>query len=62
MKRKLLIPIVIVIVVIFSIVLIAMRPGDQSQSCLEFYAGMENPPAAAYEWCQAGEYFTWEIQ
>jgi pimeloyl-ACP methyl ester carboxylesterase len=27
---------------------------------MEFYAGMENPPAAALEWCQAGEYFSWE--
>jgi pimeloyl-ACP methyl ester carboxylesterase len=27
---------------------------------MEYYAGMENPPAAAHEWCQAGEYSSWE--
>ena len=40
--------------------LVINRNGDASNSCLEYYAGMENPPAAAYEWCQAGEYFAWE--
>jgi pimeloyl-ACP methyl ester carboxylesterase len=40
--------------------LIANRPGDASPSCREFYRGMENPPAAALEWCQAGGYFSWQ--
>jgi hypothetical protein len=45
---------------VISIALIVMRPGDQSQSCLEFYAGMVNPPAEALAWCEAGDYFSWE--
>jgi pimeloyl-ACP methyl ester carboxylesterase len=27
---------------------------------MEFYAEMDNPPAEALAWCQAGEYFSWE--
>lgn len=43
-----------------GIVVIANRPGDASGSCQEFYAGMEDPPVAALDWCQAGDYFSWE--
>lgn len=39
---------------------IASRPGDRSASCQEFYAAMEDPPAEALDWCQAGDYFSWE--
>jgi pimeloyl-ACP methyl ester carboxylesterase len=42
-----------------AIVLVANRPRDASQSCQEFYAGMENAPAAAVDWCEAGDYFSW---
>jgi pimeloyl-ACP methyl ester carboxylesterase len=27
---------------------------------MEFYTGMDNPPAEALAWCQAGEYFSWK--
>jgi pimeloyl-ACP methyl ester carboxylesterase len=27
---------------------------------MAYYAELENPPAAALEWCQGGEYFSWE--
>jgi pimeloyl-ACP methyl ester carboxylesterase len=62
MKRKtiVLIALALILILIIGIAYIAMRPGDQSQSCMEFYAGMENPPAAARDWCEAGEYFSWE--
>jgi pimeloyl-ACP methyl ester carboxylesterase len=43
-----------------GIVWVANRPGDASPSCREFYGGMENPPAAALEWCGAGGYFSWQ--
>jgi pimeloyl-ACP methyl ester carboxylesterase len=43
-----------------GIVVIANRPGDASASCQEFYAGMEDPPDAALDWCEAGDYFSWE--
>jgi pimeloyl-ACP methyl ester carboxylesterase len=43
-----------------GIVVIANRPGDASGSCQEYYAGMEDPPAEALAWCQAGEYFSWK--
>ena len=48
------------LIAILGIAWIATRPGDESQSCREFYSGMENPPAAALEWCQAGGYFSWQ--
>jgi pimeloyl-ACP methyl ester carboxylesterase len=48
------------LILIIGIAFVALRPGDQSQSCMEYYAGMEDPPAAALAWCQAGEYFSWE--
>jgi pimeloyl-ACP methyl ester carboxylesterase len=58
-KRATLIVLAGFLAAILGIVLIANRRGDASQSCQEFYAGMENPPAAALEWCEAGEYFSW---
>jgi pimeloyl-ACP methyl ester carboxylesterase len=60
MKRMIYVLIALALILIISIAFVAMRPGDQSQSCMEFYAGMENPPAAARDWCEAGEYFSWE--
>ncbi|MBN2556505.1 MAG: alpha/beta hydrolase [Anaerolineales bacterium] len=60
MKRKYLIPLALVVIMLFGITLLARRPGDQSRSCMDFYAGMHNPPAAAHEWCLAGAYFPWE--
>ena len=61
MNKKFLIPIAIVLVAIVSISLITMRQEDQSRSCMEYYAGLDDPPPApALEWCQAGEYFSWE--
>jgi pimeloyl-ACP methyl ester carboxylesterase len=48
------------LIAILGIAWIANRPGDASQSCREFYAGMANPPATAVDWCKAGEYFSWE--
>ena len=45
---------------ILGITLMANRPGDASESCHEFYAGMEDPPDAALEWCEAGDHFSWE--
>jgi pimeloyl-ACP methyl ester carboxylesterase len=50
----------VTLIAVLGIALIANRPGDTSASCMEFYAGMENPPAEALAWCQAGEYFSWE--
>jgi pimeloyl-ACP methyl ester carboxylesterase len=50
----------VLLTLIIGIIFVALRPGDQSQSCLDYYAGSENPPAAAQEWCLAGEYFSWE--
>jgi pimeloyl-ACP methyl ester carboxylesterase len=54
--------VIVVVVLLFGIglTLLATRPGDASVSCAAYYAAMENPPAAAYEWCQAGAYFSWE--
>jgi hypothetical protein len=62
MKRKtiVLMALALILVLTVGIAFIALRPGDQSQSCMEYYAGMENPPADALAWCQAGAYFDWE--
>lgn len=64
MKKALRILLFIILAVILiatlGIALIANRPGDRSASCLEFYAGMENPPAEALAWCQAGAFFSWD--
>ena len=60
MNRKFLVLITLVLILMIGIAFIAMRPGDQSQSCMDYYAGMEDPPAEALAWCQAGEYFSWE--
>jgi pimeloyl-ACP methyl ester carboxylesterase len=60
MKRIIYIFIALALMLIIGIAFVALRPGDQSQSCMEYYAGMENRPAAAQEWCNAGEYFSWE--
>ena len=60
MKKITLIILAVLLVTVLGVALIANRPGDASQSCQEFYAGMENPPAAALDWCKAGEYFSWE--
>jgi pimeloyl-ACP methyl ester carboxylesterase len=60
MKRIILVILTLVLILIIGIAFIAMRPGDQSKSCMEYYAGMDNPPAATLEWCRAGEYFAWE--
>lgn len=59
-KRNMLIGGTAVVIAALAIAFVAMRTGDQSQSCQEYYAEMENPPAAALEWCQAGEYFSWK--
>lgn len=58
-KRYIIIVSVVLIITIISVLLIVSRSGDQSQSCMEYYAGMENPPATALAWCEAGEYFSW---
>ncbi len=60
MKRIILVLIALALILIIGIAVVAMRAGDQSQSCMEYYAEMENPPAAAREWCEAGEYFPWK--
>lgn len=60
MKRIFLILISLILVFILGIAWIATRPGDQSQSCMEYYAGVDNPPAEALAWCQTGEYFSWK--
>lgn len=39
---------------------LALRPGDASDSCTEYYAGMDNPLVEALAWCEAGEYFSWK--
>ncbi len=59
-KKILLIILFVLIGLIVIFWLVINRNGDASNSCLEYYAGMENPPAAAMEWCQTGEYFTWK--
>jgi pimeloyl-ACP methyl ester carboxylesterase len=59
-KRHLCIGGAVLLTLIIGIIFVALHPGDQSQSCLDYYAGMENPPAAALEWCHAGDYFSWE--
>jgi pimeloyl-ACP methyl ester carboxylesterase len=48
------------LVALLGLVLFVHRPGDASPSCLDFYAGMENPATAAHDWCAAGEYFSWK--
>jgi pimeloyl-ACP methyl ester carboxylesterase len=60
MKRVILVLITFGLILIIGIAFLALRPGNQSQSCLEYYAGMDNPPAEALEWCEAGQYFSWE--
>lgn len=60
MKRRTLVLTALALLLIVGIAFILMRPGDQSRSCTEFYAGMDEPPAEALAWCQAGEYFSWE--
>ncbi len=60
MKSNALIILTIFLIAIVSIIFLASGPGDNSQTCMEFYAEMENPPAAALEWCESGEYFSWE--
>lgn len=60
MKRIILVLIALALILIIGISFVAMRPGDQSQSCMDYYAGMDNPPAAALAWCQAGKYFPWK--
>jgi pimeloyl-ACP methyl ester carboxylesterase len=60
MRRIIYVLMALALILIIGIAFVALRPGDQSQSCMEYYAGMEDPPAAALAWCQAGEYFSWE--
>lgn len=60
MKRIIFVLVAIALILVLGIAVVAMRPGDQSQSCMEYYAGMDNPPAPALAWCQAGEYFSWK--
>lgn len=60
LKRILLVIFGALLVTITGIILIAACPGDDSPSCQEFYAGMENPPVASKDWCHTGSYFTWE--
>ncbi|MGD2155608.1 MAG: alpha/beta fold hydrolase [Anaerolineales bacterium] len=50
----------VTLIAALGIALIINRPGDISASCKEFYAGMDNPPAEALAWCQAGEYISWK--
>jgi pimeloyl-ACP methyl ester carboxylesterase len=50
----------VVLLVGLGLALLATRPGDDSASCTKYYTEMENPPAAALEWCQAGAYFSWK--
>jgi len=57
MKRIILVLITLALILIIGIAFVAMRAGDQSQSCMEYYVGMDNPPAPALAWCQSGEYF-----
>lgn len=60
-RRSILLVIVgALLVAIAGTMLIATRSGDDSLSCQEFLAGMENPPVAALDWCHTGSYFTWE--
>jgi hypothetical protein len=51
---------VVLLLIGLGLALQAKPPGDDSASCAEYYAEMENPPAAALEWCEAGEYFSLE--
>ncbi|MBN1260588.1 MAG: alpha/beta hydrolase [Anaerolineae bacterium] len=60
MKRITYVLIALALILIIGLAFVALRPDDQSQSCMEYYAGMENPPSSAQEWCLAGEYFSWE--
>lgn len=60
MKRIIFVLVAIALILVLGIAVVAMRLGDQSQSCMEYYAGMDNPPAPALAWCQAGEYFSWK--
>jgi pimeloyl-ACP methyl ester carboxylesterase len=60
MKRIILVPIALTLILIIGIAFVAMRPGDQSQSCMDYYVGMDNPPAPTLAWCQSGEYFPWK--
>jgi pimeloyl-ACP methyl ester carboxylesterase len=60
MKKITKIFLAVLLVTSLGVVLIANRPGDTSQSCHEYYGEMENPPAAALDWCNAGEYFSWK--
>jgi len=60
MKKITKIFLAVLVVTVLGAAFIAYRPGDASQSCHEYYDEMENPPAAALDWCKAGEYFSWE--
>ncbi len=60
MKKSFLVLIALALILIIGIAFVAMRQGNQSQSCLEYYAEFKNSPAAALEWCNVGEYFSWE--
>jgi hypothetical protein len=51
---------VMLIIIVIGLILLARRPGDSSTSCAAYYAAMENPPAEAMKWCEAGEYFSWK--
>lgn len=60
MKRMILALIAFALILFIGFAFVVLRPGDQSKSCMEYYAGMNNPPAQALAWCQSGEYFSWE--
>lgn len=60
MKKITLIILAVLLVAVLGVVLFANRPGDTSQSCQEYYGEMKSLPAAALDWCNTGEYFSWE--
>lgn len=58
--RIVLVSVAVLLMVGISTILLAVLSGDDSASCVEYYAGMENPPIEAQDWCNAGKYFSWE--
>ena len=59
-KSILLISLIGLVIIITMFWLISSPNGDDSNSCEEYYAAMDNPPAPARKWCENGAYFSWK--
>lgn len=59
MKRLAVVAASVLLIIAGSLTVTAYQ-SDEPTSCGEYYANMENPPALAQAWCEAGSYFTWQ--